>query len=204
MGPIVFDIDGVLADFVHAFTALGVEKGYCKHPVLTHEQASWDFAYLGIDKAKENELWKIVDTSYGFWHSLKPMVPATTFQRINRLKDVVFLTNRREGTAWEQTYRWLIERGIDPAFRLTLAKEKGLIMPFPKLHECRRIILSHVEKHGFFESAPDVGHHEGERQIPNNQQVDLLLPHGLECFADPNRIKEQRITRYLIAPRQQR
>ena len=110
---IMFDIDGVIADFVGSFTRLATGLGYLDKPFSTDEQESWDFEQ--IDRTNYKDLWKRVATSDTFWLGLQPL-PDVSFAAINELQwgnDVYFVTNRPGIRTKVQTEVWLKRQGIE-------------------------------------------------------------------------------------------
>lgn len=114
---VVFDVDGVLTDFVAGFTnllaACAVElKAPPFVPHTNAEQQSWDF------DAQPDVLalaWQIVRDTY-FWQKLKPLIGLREFYLINELRadyDVYFLTSRPGKRAKQQTERWLKNYGVN-------------------------------------------------------------------------------------------
>ena len=100
---IMFDVDGVLADFLAAYRR--VEESLDQQPTF---EARWD-AYLNTN------IWAYIKRSPAFWTTIPPLASAYTFARINVLTyqyDVYFVTNRPGVTAKGQTERWLRERGV--------------------------------------------------------------------------------------------
>ena len=126
--PILFDVDGVLADFVIAYLTLlrdcvpGCED---IEPYHTGLQKVWDFS---IDKNYIHAGWVIVKNSNTFWMTLPPLVSPGTFARINALtkkREVYFVTSRSGGhKAQEQTRRWLTEHGVEHP-TVIVSKNKG-------------------------------------------------------------------------------
>jgi hypothetical protein len=115
MKTILFDVDGVLADFIYGFTRTAmVEFGT---PIIgTYEQETWaDIA--GLDKKQIDYVWKRIKTDPNWWSFLPALVSEEVFRRINKLHDthqVVFCTHREQGTPncqW-QTVTWLQLHGI--------------------------------------------------------------------------------------------
>lgn len=112
MKTILFDVDGVLADFVLGFTKL-----LTPNPFGTRENTcAWNFkdtfSIIDIESA-----WRIVEKSIDWWTTLNRLTSLDTFERINRLHDyhtVVFGTHRK-GTpsAQGQTHVWLQAQGIE-------------------------------------------------------------------------------------------
>ena len=117
---ILFDVDGVLADFVYGFTAL-TGQAY-----TTGEQKEWDM----LDRLTPHQLesaWQKVNVSDTFWLSLPPLVSKETFYRINLLSKehtIIFGTHRMGIKPQTQTNLWLVENGITNP-NVVVTKRKG-------------------------------------------------------------------------------
>jgi len=119
---IMFDIDGVLAEFLSPFTHLA--RGMfptALEKVISHvEQESWDsVAAFGINskltRREQGAVWDRLKADKNFWRNLPTMVTYPTWQRIRALHldyPVYFVTSRVGVEAWEQTRDWLIMQGI--------------------------------------------------------------------------------------------
>lgn len=125
---ILFDIDGVLADWVWGFTNLLHERiSGLIEPVHTGEQFDWNLTH--IDKAYMNAGWNLVQEIPWWWRNLDPLATEAEFKRIANLNlnnRVYFPTARAEGTphVLRQTRQWLEIMGIvNPSVVIT--KKKG-------------------------------------------------------------------------------
>ena len=124
---IMFDVDGVLADFVLGFRRLANET--YKLPLYgTHEQPDWKFPDL--DYQQNNRLWeRVKDPKEKFWTTLFPLISSRLFQRIDDLQtraEVYFITTRVGIDAQDQTAQWLQEWGlVRPS--VIIAGDKGPI-----------------------------------------------------------------------------
>lgn len=99
----MFDMDGVLADFIGGYrklqTTLGREQTF---------STAWD-AYW------DKDVWQDILTSTDWWAKLSPIPDPHTFERIADLHyaaDVYFVTRRPGVEPRRQTTRWLRDRGI--------------------------------------------------------------------------------------------
>jgi len=116
---IVFDIDGVVADFVSGMNALaGQLTG--KQPLYPAPCRNWLTEAGGLTEAEDEAVWKAVGESADFWANL-PHLPHTHqfVAHMNRWAsqghDIVFVTNRSLGKdVRRQTDLWLKEAGVLP------------------------------------------------------------------------------------------
>jgi len=129
MKTIIFDVDGVLADFSRSFTLIG--SALFDTPVvgdMTHDH--WDFRKELSTKQRER-IWADVKGLREWWTTLAPLVEPEVFRRIEFLTahhEVYFVTNRFSNMrpAGEQTITWLKIHGIaDP--RVIVSSRKGEI-----------------------------------------------------------------------------
>ena len=113
MGPIMFDVDGVLADFVAGFTALAhKEFGYGMYG--TTSQHTWDFGHMSPTHVAA--LWGLIDVHPTFWRDLPTLISMGETGRLVDLcasREVYFCTSRPGNRTREQTMEWLMRAGID-------------------------------------------------------------------------------------------
>ncbi len=133
MKTILFDIDGVLADFVEGFTKVAKEL-YGGQVITTNRQQSWEFDVGGDLSA----IWTRIAEERGFWGRLTPLVGPSVFKQINDLcldNHVVFATNRFVGTPGPQyqTSAWLQRVGISRP-NVVLSRDKKEIAMAIKPH----------------------------------------------------------------------
>lgn len=109
----MFDVDGVLADFVWGFTHLMNQMGMPITPYNTFQQKSWDFQF---PKEMSTPAWKAVADSEDFWESLPTLASAdemAAIAELNERENVYFVTSRAgKGSSKHQTESWLRARGI--------------------------------------------------------------------------------------------
>ena len=122
---IVFDIDGVLADFVKGFTTLASQAFYV--PITgTLNQPSWQ-GFPGMQKHQVCQTWDYVNESNTFWYDLDPLVTHDELQGIERLRqshEVYFCTARTGRSAKTQTELWLRMHGVKYP-TVIICKHKG-------------------------------------------------------------------------------
>lgn len=96
--PVVFDIDGVLADFYAGYWRVCREIGK-PEPRIGNWDDFWD-----------RDVWAVIKKSSDFWLMLPPCVSRNTFKRISLLRDErdVYFATSRPGlhTLWQST-DWL-------------------------------------------------------------------------------------------------
>jgi len=111
---VMFDVDGVLADFVRGFRTLLRDELGCSVRVYGHaETDTWDIVDVPASVVAEG--WTRVKTCDTFWYRLPPLVDSATFRRIDALAreaNVYFVTNRPGPAASLQTVAWLEDRGV--------------------------------------------------------------------------------------------
>ena len=127
---IMFDIDGVLADFVLGFTALAGNKFDVK-PASHSETQDWHLTNL-MTREQMIETLGEVSRSSDFWRNL-PLARDVTpddlgrIQRLNELHRVYFVTSRIEsGNTLQQTRWWFFQQGITPP-NVIMSSKKGEI-----------------------------------------------------------------------------
>ena len=115
----VFDLDGVLADFIGGFTTLAASLFPTQHiPVYsTYQQKVWN-GFAGLDEKQEEIVWKAVFQSPSFWTDLEPLNTAdewTALETLSLKADVYFATNRA---------------GIDPRYQsIAFLEKQGIFRP---------------------------------------------------------------------------
>jgi uncharacterized HAD superfamily protein len=122
--PVIFDVDGVLADFSVAFTALASAMFPGFEITRATDQATYH--WQGLDKKQVNEVWRAIDVIPGFWESLPPLVDEYTFAQLHELtlsRPVYFVTARPD-RAKAETEWWLEGQGAHRATVIT-TKRKG-------------------------------------------------------------------------------
>lgn len=126
MKRIVFDIDGVLAEFIGGFTALAHEQTPSVPVTRTHEQPSW-YGFPGMTKEMIDGVWRRVVVSNTFWNDLDPLLDVETFHGIEKLRrdnEVYFCTARPGKYTKLQTEIWLRRNGIRYP-TVVISKQKG-------------------------------------------------------------------------------
>jgi phosphoglycolate phosphatase-like HAD superfamily hydrolase len=116
MKTVLFDLDGVLADFTLGHRRIAnAEFGLPVYNTTDRPHSSWDDP--DINREQENKIWQIIkDPASAFWLSLEPLVTPETFDRINRLQEkahVYFVTTRVGATCKLQSSLWLELHGVE-------------------------------------------------------------------------------------------
>ena len=111
---VIFDLDGVLCDFVYGFTGLLLAlQGKDLHGAYsTGAQLQWSFDVPGdvLDNA-----WNTVNGSEDFWSNLPSLLTEIERQTLRvaaQQYDLRFLTSRPSSTARTQSERWLSKQGL--------------------------------------------------------------------------------------------
>lgn len=102
------DIDGVLANFVGAFSKLAHER-FGKPAKLPYEQVDWDWANAGITEKEISKLWAVIRATENFWQTLEPY-PVDLLLPVSLQHDVYFITHRVSTagrSTTEQSARWI-------------------------------------------------------------------------------------------------
>ena len=123
----MFDVDGVLADFIRGFTEEAVKLGLLEKSWTTVEHPEWDFGNMNGEQI--GKVWQRINHTPNWWVSLNAMpdVDGEVIKRINGLgSEVVYCTHREAGfpNTQAQTRRWLQSIGIDYPNVIT-SKRKG-------------------------------------------------------------------------------
>ena len=124
---LMFDVDGVLADFVYGFTNTATGLGFLKAPWTTMEQPEWDFQ--GLTGEQTGKIWQRIAHSFTWWTEL-PVMPDVTpavIDQINQMPcEKIFTTHRSGGlpNPQYQTVRWLEMIGFKHPSVVT-SKRKG-------------------------------------------------------------------------------
>lgn len=122
---VMFDVDGVLADFLGGFSALAKTLDP-NVPLLTYEEADpsrgvyqqerWDFDPKLYPPELVNQVWKLIKASdSAFWLTLEPLQHQDVYDWIADMvyeRNVYFVTNRPGYLAKPHTEEWLRARGI--------------------------------------------------------------------------------------------
>lgn len=127
MRPVIFDIDGVLADYCEGFTVLARSAlANFNIPLTpTHVRERWDVV-PGMTKEMEQTVQDVIRHHPTFWESLETLATETEFQRIEEIcgfLPVYFVTGRVGPHVERQTKTWLFRHGIgDPNVIVTHRK----------------------------------------------------------------------------------
>ncbi len=122
---VVFDIDGVLAEFVLPFKSF--INNYMPYP-LAPTGAQQDWQYRGMSRADWDTVWQHVRSGKWDWSTLPSLLTeGDTFsiQALRRTGQVCFeyVTNREGPRAQEQTAAWLSREGL-PQGRISVVADK--------------------------------------------------------------------------------
>lgn len=106
---VMWDIDGVLADFTYGFTYLLEGKGRSGGT-----QPTWNF---DAPRGAVAAAWRVVDDSLYFWRNLLPLATwqeRLAMQHLAQSADFLYVTGRedRGNNTRGQTIQWLYEGGF--------------------------------------------------------------------------------------------
>lgn len=134
---VVFDIDGVLADFAYGFSSRAVSRGWMTRPNFNEEIQAWSWVDTGaLTKEQVSKLWKEIDQSPEFWRSLRPLFPEHCVQQLWALKEefdieFFYVTGRSEGRdndTRQQTLDWLRVYGLPDYINLYMNNDKSQVL----------------------------------------------------------------------------
>lgn len=103
---VVFDVDGVLANFGLGATTIAYHMGLTDTIIENGEQDTWHFPF------DMSEVWSTIDHTYNFWEALQPLVDADDLDAMHALAQeahVMYVTGRSGEAAERQTHNWLNE-----------------------------------------------------------------------------------------------
>lgn len=129
---ILFDIDGVLADFVLAWTTEAVALNFLSAPIKTVDQRSWDLAQLGLTPEQVKAVWHFTQATPWWWlEKLRSLITRDQFfdiDKISTINETYFVTNRHGGipNVQLQTQRWLKEQGVRNPNVISANKKAGV------------------------------------------------------------------------------
>ncbi len=113
---VMFDVDGVLANFGKGYDALCRKLN--KQP--PGPDAPWDAKW-------DDDVWREIKTSHTWWTELPAIPDSNAFFRIAILKGEIYFVTARPGIdVKRQTERWLMCRGIENP-TVILSGKKGEI-----------------------------------------------------------------------------
>lgn len=111
---ILFDVDGVLADFVTAFTTLA--NSLFNTPIIgINEMKRFDHWREFLDQQQNDTVWQRILDSHTFWQSLPPLLlegEAELLRKFNARHNVYFVTDKKSYVInpAAETSRWLQDK----------------------------------------------------------------------------------------------
>ena len=124
---VLWDIDGVLADFALGFTELG-HSLFPKIEVYGNSvQKFWQVAGNSEEWTHERETacWKVIQNSSSFWADFEPLIVAAdrlAMEKLARVTDFRYLTARFGVDAKVQTMDWLYNHDLPYPSKVVLTK----------------------------------------------------------------------------------
>lgn len=112
--PVIFDVDGVLADFIQSFTEIANRR----NPSIEIKRQVDQLHWLEKEDFSGNDwftVWDEIKLSLDFWSKLSPIANLEDFFRINTLsssREVYFVTSRIGYNPKKQTEYWLRTQGV--------------------------------------------------------------------------------------------
>ena len=125
---VLFDVDGVLADFLSAFYREAKCIDISVNVAFAHTNKSWH-EFNSISKEVVAATWEKIKSTPCWWMSLKPFLCKQTLERINLLHirhEVYFVTSRIRTVGESVQYQtkfWLHEQGIYHAAVISTPKK---------------------------------------------------------------------------------
>jgi len=128
MKTVVFDIDGVLADWSTGFSQWA-QSVFPEVPVVTHANcAAWDVR-PGMTPEMERVIWSLIKQDARFWRDLPSLATERELRAISELiyqgHRVYFATNRKTPRALAATRDWLEARLHTDAVNVIITHRKG-------------------------------------------------------------------------------
>lgn len=124
---IVFDVDGVMADFITPAVKKGYELAGRPEPTGWIQQG-WD-DYGGLTKDEISKLWEYIKSNPDFWYGLPLLATVRELTDIVRANcnghNIYFATNRRLPGALDWTLAWLRKHTGMEFPCVVLTKRKG-------------------------------------------------------------------------------
>lgn len=106
---IMWDVDGVLANFTHGYHSLANEMFDAN--ISLEQPPTWDWLEDTIGSEKVGRIWNRIKQDPNFWRNLPSLVDDSIWDRIVKLDaDQYFVTSRVGETAKLQTEDWLFGR----------------------------------------------------------------------------------------------
>lgn len=123
---VMFDMDGVLADFIGGFTRRGHEM-FGTPITHTHEQPTWD-GFPGVTREQISAIWNDANGDNYFWSSLESLLTedeATRLRCLSRHVEMYFCTSRTGMSPKRQTENWLTHRLYLSCPTVVVTSKKG-------------------------------------------------------------------------------
>jgi hypothetical protein len=116
MTTVMFDIDGILANFNYALAQLAKAVFHVTLPNHPDKVRCWDYALEVLTAAQHHQLWNRIHDSQCFWSHLPSLLERKTWCRLRYFQDkgnlLYFVTGRTGIYVHLQTTKWLTDMGI--------------------------------------------------------------------------------------------
>lgn len=185
MRYVVLDVDGVLADFVLAFTRMGnIRFGT---PVYSNgRQRDWR-RFEGLTPAQIDALWDSVRSDNLFWESLPELVTPGDKQALRVLSDsgfsLLYLTLRPGVEPALQTRHWLLDHDFPAWDQVAVTDDKvAFLREFVKEPDVAVGILE--DRPGELARMTDAGLPVTARDWPYNRGLSVPRVYSVAEFAD--------------------
>lgn len=114
MKTFVCDVDGVLADFVLAFTT-EANRLFGDTPIYgAYQMKTWN-GFAGLSTIQVKDTWKAVNASPVFWMRVPTLLNEANWEDLKKLNlkaNVYFATSRQGNDVLYQTKTWLEQYGV--------------------------------------------------------------------------------------------
>lgn len=131
---VMFDIDGVLADFIYGWTSL-LNACITPHPVFSQVDRAyqrWDDYRARLTNEQYKAAWGRLRSDPTFWYTLPSLLSPEEVEQLRRIERshwLYFVTNRSGVDVRQQTLYWLSDRAgiVNPVVLVTADKGEAAL-----------------------------------------------------------------------------